>query len=132
MKLEGLLAKIDILKAFDSFDRLFLISTLERHGFGNRFLKLVKTLLKNQTSCIINGGNTSKYFKFDKGTRQGDPLSGYLFILVLEIVFPSIKENKKIKGLNIFNYNFLYTAYADDTTFFFKIYRIYDRGYKSI
>ena len=132
MKLEGLLAKIDILKAFDSFDRLFLISTLERHGFGNRFLKLVKTLLKNQTSCIINRGNTTKYFKFDKGTRQRDPLSGYLFILVLEIVFPSIKENKKIKGLNIFNYNFLYTAYADDTTFFFKIYRIYDRGYKSI
>ena len=120
LKLEGLLATIDILKAFDSFDRLFLISTLERHGFGNRFLKLVKTLLKNQTSCIINRGNTTKYFKFDKGTRQGDPLSGYLFVLVLEIVFPSIKENKKIKGLNIFNYNFLYTAYADDTTFFSK------------
>ena len=29
-----------------------------------------------------------------------------------------IQENKKIHGLNIFNHTFLYTAYADDTTFF--------------
>ena len=29
-----------------------------------------------------------------------------------------IKSNPNIKGLNIFNYNYLYTAYADDTTFF--------------
>ena len=29
-----------------------------------------------------------------------------------------IKSNPNIKGLNIFNHNYLYTAYADDTTFF--------------
>ena len=55
-------------------------------------------------------------------TKPQDHETHYLviIILVLEIVVPSIKENKKIKGLNIFNYNFLYTAYADDTTFFSK------------
>ena len=58
--------------------------------------------------------------KLEKGTRQGDPISTYLFILVLEIVFLFIKENKNIKGLNIFNHTFLYTAYTDDTTFFVK------------
>ena len=77
-------------------------------------------LLKNQESCIINGGNTTKYFKLEKGIRQGDPISAYLFILVLEILFLYIEENKIIKGLNIFNHIFLYTAYADDTTFFVK------------
>ena len=86
-------------------------------GLGNRFLKWVKILLKNQESCIIN---TTKYFKLEKGRRQGDPISAYLFILVLETVFLSIKENKKIKGLNLFNHTFLYTAYADDTTFLLK------------
>ena len=86
-------------------------------GLGNRFLKWVKILLKNQESCIIN---TTKYFKLEKGTRQGDPISAYLFILVLETVFLSIKENKEIKGLNLFNHTFLYTAYADDTTFLLK------------
>ena len=52
--------------------------------------------------------------------RQGDPISGYFFILVLEIVFTLIKTNNNIEGLNIFNHNFLYIAYADDTTFFVK------------
>ena len=120
LKLDGILATIDIQKAFDSVDHSFLISTLERYRFSNRFLKWVKILLKNQESCIINGGNTTKHFKLEKGTRQGDPISAYLFILVLEIVYLSIKENKKIKGLNIFNHTFLYTAYANDTTFFLK------------
>ena len=119
LKLDGLLATIDIQKAFDSVDHAFKISTLERYGFGNRFVTWVKILLKNQESCIINGGNTTKYFKLEKGTGQGDPISAYLFILVLEILFLCI-ENKNIKGLNIFNHIFLYIAYADDTTFFLK------------
>ena len=43
-----------------------------------------------------------------------------MFILVLEIVFNLIKENKDIRDLTIFDHTFLYTAYADDTTFFLK------------
>ena len=82
------------------------------------FLKWINVLLNNQESCVINGGFTTQYFKLERGTRQGDSISAYLFVLVLEIVFLLIQENKKIHGLNIFNHMFLYTAYADDTTFF--------------
>ena len=39
-------------------------------------------LLKKQESCIINGGITMKYFKLERDTRQGDPISVYLFILL--------------------------------------------------
>ena len=49
---------------------------------------------------------------------QGDSISAYLFIIALEIIFAMIKSNPKIIGLNILNQNYLYTAYADDTTFF--------------
>ena len=74
----------------------------------------------NQESCIINGEITTLYFKLKKGTRQDDPISAYLFILLLEAEFCVIRSKKKIKGLNIFNHEFLYTDYPDDTTFFLK------------
>ena len=47
------------------------------------------------------------------------PLS-YLFIIILEILFLFTKDSKKINGLNIFDKMFLYTGYADNTTFFLK------------
>ena len=72
----------------------------------------------NQKSCIINGGITTHYFKLKKRTRQDDPISAYLFILVLEAVFCVIKPNKNIKGFKIFNQEFLYTAW--NTTVFLK------------
>ena len=43
-----------------------------------------------------------------------------MFMLVLEIVFLFTKESKKINGLNMFDKTFLYTAYAEGTTFFLK------------
>ena len=51
---------------------------------------------------------------------QGDPISTYIFILALEVLSFLVRNNKDIKGLNIFDHLFLYTAYADDTTFFLE------------
>ena len=56
----------------------------------------------------------------EKGACQGDPISTYLFILVLEILFLLIKNDSSIKGINVFEYIFLYAAYTDDSTFFLK------------
>ena len=70
--------------------------------------------------CVINGEITIKYFKLEKGARQGDPVSPYLFILCLEILFMLIKNNKNIKGINMVGNTFLYTAYADDSTILLK------------
>ena len=111
---------IDIQKAFDSVNNFFWMSVLKRYGSGDDFIKWIKTLLINQELCILNGGKTTRYFKLERGTRQGDPISAYLFILVLEITFILIRTNSNIEGLNIFNHNFLYTAYAAYTTFFIK------------
>ena len=47
-------------------------------------------------------------------------MSAYLFILGLDILFMLIKNNKNIKGIKMFENTFLYTAYADDSTFFLK------------
>ena len=47
-------------------------------------------------------------------------MSAYLFSLVLETVFEVIKSNQNIDKLRIFEHEFSYAAYADDTTFLVK------------
>ena len=74
---------VDIEKAFDSINHCILIKVLEKYVFEKDFIKWIKMLLQNQESCIVNGGTTTSYFKLKKGARQGDPISAYLFILVL-------------------------------------------------
>ena len=83
---------MDVEKAFDSLDHKFLISVLKKFGFGQNFISWIEIILKNQESCVINGGTTTKYFKLNRGARQGDPISAYLFILAFEIPFVIINE----------------------------------------
>ena len=85
-------------------------------GFGENLIHWIKVLLNNQQSCIENGGFTTPYFNL--GARQGDPISTYLFILTLEVLFKLIKNNTDIRGITIFNHAFLHTAFMDDWTFF--------------
>ena len=119
-KISGYLLPVDFKKAFDSLIHKFLIAVFTKYDFGEDFIDWIKILLRDQESCVINGGHTTTYFRLERGARQGDPISAYLFILALELFFILIKSNKNIHGINIFNHDFLYTAYADDTTFFLK------------
>ena len=64
-------------------DHNFLISALEKYGFGKNFISWIKILLRNQESCVLNGGTITKYFLLGGGVRQGDPISTYLFNLAL-------------------------------------------------
>ena len=84
-----------------------MLAVLEKYGFGNNFIDWIKILLTNQESCAISGGSTTSYFKLEKGPRQGDPISAYLFIITLEFIFAMIKSNPNKKGLSIFNHNYL-------------------------
>ena len=59
-------------------------------------------------------------FHLEEEARQGDPISAFIFILALEILFILIKAKPEIEGMTMFGYNYLYSAYADDTTFFLK------------
>ena len=111
---------VDIEKAFDSLSHSFLLACLKKFGFGHDFIRSVKILLESQRSCIINAGTTTSYFNLEKGARQGDPVSANLFILCLEVFLLLVKTSHKIRGVNIFQYAYLYTADADDTIFIKK------------
>jgi hypothetical protein len=120
LNIEGWLVTMDIQKAFDSVDHDFLFCVLENAGFGEPFINWVKLLVKNQMSCVTNGGTTTTYFDLLRGCRQGDPISAYLFIMVIEVFFHMVRTNRLIEGLKILNFEHKLTAYADDSTFFLR------------
>ena len=58
-------------------------------------------LIKIQESRAVNGGITSRFLSLDRGAREGDPISTFLFIVALEVSFVLVKSNNNIKGLDM-------------------------------
>ena len=116
--IEAILFSADFEKALDSTDHCFMFSVLKSFGFGPDFIQWVRTLFKNSESCVMNNGFSTGYFALETGTRQGDPLSAYLFILALEVMFIEVRSNVNIAGVKIGGHSVKLSAYADDTYFF--------------
>ena len=93
---------------------------VKKIGFGSEFRKWIQILMKNPESCVMNGGKTIPYFKLKREARQEDSISVCIFIIALEVVFSLINTNPDIEGLQLFSHTFLYSAYADDTTFLLR------------
>ena len=91
---------IDFEKAFNSVDFWFLVATLEMFGFGEYFVSWIKIILgcnegTNFKAVTVVNGNISPTFDVKRGCRQGDAISGYLFILVMEILALLLKKTIK-------------------------------------
>ena len=112
----GLLLFIDFQKAFDSVEWEFLIESLKKFNFGRDFLQWVKTFYNSIQSCVINNGVSSNFFTLERGVRQGDPLSPYLFIIAVETLAIAIRQKESIKGITIGTEETKLLQFADDTT----------------
>ena len=100
-KLSGLLLFIDFEKSFDSLEWDYLNHCLQLFNFGPDLIRWVNTFYTNIHSCIINNGSCSHYFNIERGVRQGDPLSPYLFVIAVEILAIAVRSHKNIKGIKI-------------------------------
>ena len=64
----------------------------------------------------MNNGTSSNFFVLERGVRQGDPLSPYLFIVAVETLAFAIRQNAAARGTVIGKEETKLLQYADDTT----------------
>lgn len=90
--------KVDIKKAYDSVNWDFLIQSLHLFGFPDRFIGWITECITTPSYSIILNGETHDFFPGKKGLRQGDPISPYLFTLVMQVLSSIIKKKIDLDG----------------------------------
>ena len=99
------------------------VRNIETFNFDHSFITWIKCLYTNISTCIYNNGWKSETFYPTRSIRQGSPLSGLLFIVVVEILAIKITLVENITGIEVYLgeiKQLKITQLADDTTLFVK------------
>ncbi|GKB12027.1 RNA-directed DNA polymerase, eukaryota [Tanacetum coccineum] len=120
-KSKALIFKIDFEKAFDSVRWDYLDVVLANFGFGLKWRSWIQGCLNSAMGSILVNGSPTSEFKFSKGLKQGDPLSPFLFILIMEslhLSFNNVVNAGLYNGIQIDeSLNLSHLFYADDVIF---------------
>ncbi|GJU66584.1 protein LAZ1, partial [Tanacetum coccineum] len=95
--------KVDIQKAYDTVNWRFLGFILKSFGFHHTLIKWIMACVKSPSFSICINGNTHGFFKGKRGLRQGDPLSPYLFTLVMEVL--TLMLQRRVRLSDSFRYH---------------------------
>lgn len=85
---------LDADKAFDRLNWDYLWWMLEKFGFDEKFIKMVRIIYDNPLAIIATNGLHSQTFYILRGTRQGCPLSPMLFAPSLEPLAQKIRQEQ--------------------------------------
>lgn len=125
LKKKGLVFKLDFEKAYDRVNWGFLDKVMDRKGFGERWRKWISGCLSSCTFAVIVNGEPKSWFKGERGVRQGDPLSPFLFTIVVDVLSRLVSRavsNGLVKGLSVGSEGILisHLQFADDTILFLE------------
>ena len=96
-----MIISLDVETAFDKIQHFFMLKDLERSGVQGLYLNIVKAIYGKPVAIIKLNGEKFEAVPLKSGTRQGCPLSPYLFNIVLEVLARAIRQQKEIKGIHI-------------------------------
>ncbi|GJZ78840.1 putative RNA-directed DNA polymerase [Tanacetum coccineum] len=118
-----LLFKVDFEKAFDSVNWNFLLDVMRQMGFGSKWRTWIALCLSSASISVMINGSPSNEFKMERGLRQDDPLSPFLFLIVAEALQVCILDacNKGLyNGVSLAGCgaNVSLLQYADDALLF--------------
>ncbi|KAL0294091.1 UNVERIFIED_CONTAM: LINE-1 reverse transcriptase [Sesamum radiatum] len=119
--------KVDLQKAYDSVDWDFLKEVLHIFNFPVQFIGWIEQCVSTVSFSISLNGSIYGYFLGVRGLRQGDPMSPYLFVLVMEIWHSLLRY--RVPENATFQYHWkckeqrlLNLCFADDVLLFCKAY----------
>ncbi|GJY16874.1 RNA-directed DNA polymerase, eukaryota, reverse transcriptase zinc-binding domain protein [Tanacetum coccineum] len=95
--------KIDLQKAYDTVSWNFLEFILKKFRFHKKMVRWIMKCVKTAGFSICINGVRYGYFKGGRGLRQVDPMSPYLFTLIMEML--TLLLQRRIRKCNDFKYH---------------------------
>ncbi|GKB49009.1 RNA-directed DNA polymerase, eukaryota, reverse transcriptase zinc-binding domain protein [Tanacetum coccineum] len=97
-------SKIEIQKAYDIVSWSFIDKVLRHFGFPEKMIRWIMTCISTPKFTIYVNGERFSYFRGGRGMRQGDPISPYIFTMVMEMINLVVKD--EIRKKKAFKFHF--------------------------
>ena len=114
----ALFLSLDIEGAFNSVSWTFVRKALRMRNFPENIVKWFDVLYVGSYSRLLYNGHISDKICLERSCRQGDPLSCYIFLVVIECLLEQVRKNRSIRGVKIRNVEYKVSCFADDTLCF--------------
>ncbi|XP_024640828.1 uncharacterized protein [Medicago truncatula] len=120
-KKDLLLFKVDFEKAYDSVDWGYLDEVMGSMSFPTVWRKWIRECVGTATASVLVNGSPTDEFSLERGLRQGDPLSPFLFLLAAEglnVLMKALVDTDLFTGYRVGRENSVVVShlqFADDT-----------------